>query len=77
MKTKVDLLIVGNLLSSNELAGGGGILRCPQNLLNQYYDITESIIIHGDVSVESFNSKEKVVVATDSIATKGGSYGKF
>ena len=76
MKTKVDLLIVGNLLCYNELVGGG-ILRCPQNLLNQYYDITESIIIHGDVSVESFNSKEKVVVATDSIATKGGSYGKF
>ena len=73
MKTKVDLLIVGNLLCSNELVtGGGGVCHCPSELLEENFDTSEAIAIHGDVSVESFDAKYKVVVVTGSIAVKGG-----
>lgn len=74
MKTKADLLIVGNLLCINEIRRGK-ICHCPLRLLEEKFDTSEAVTIHGDVSVESFDAKDKVVVVTNAISTKGGGYG--
>lgn len=74
MKTKAEILIVGNLLCINEIRGGQ-ICHCPLRLLEENFDTSEAITIHGDVSVESFDAKDKVVVVTNAISTKGGGYG--
>lgn len=55
--------------------GGGRICHCPLRLLEENFDTSEAITIHGDVSVESFDAKDKVVVVTNAISTKGGGYG--
>ena len=77
MKTKADILIVGNLLCINDIRSmwGGVICHCPLRLLEENFDTSEAITIHGDVSVESFDAKDKVVVVTNAISTKGGGYG--
>lgn len=76
MKTKAYILIVGNLLCINDIRSmGGGIYHCPLRLLEENFDTSEAITIHGDVSVESFDAKDKVVVVTNAISTKGGGYG--
>lgn len=74
MKTKADILIVGNLLCINEIRGGQ-LYHCPLRLLEENFDTRDAITIHGDVSVESFDAKGKVVVVTNAISTKGGGYG--
>ena len=54
---------------------GGGLYHCPLRLLEENFDTRESVTIHGDVTVESFDAKDKVVVVTNAISTKGGRYG--
>lgn len=72
---KVDLLIIGNLLTINKLhVGGGKLQHCPADKLDEYYDLSEAVVIEGDVVVDSFVSKGKFVVVTGAISTKGGSY---
>lgn len=74
MKTKANLLIIGNLLTSKYLRGGQ-IEHCPKELLEEYYDTSESIIIQGDVIVDSLDCNDDIVVVTGAVSTRGGSYG--
>lgn len=70
-KIKVDIFIEGNLLCINKLHGGG-IYALGNNSLNEYFDIDSAVRINGTINIESFDSSDKIVVVTGSVACKGG-----
>ena len=70
---KVDLIIRGNLLVNNILSGGG-VTHCKSDIINKYYDANGAIVYTGDVTVDSFDATDKVVVVTGCFSQKGGGH---
>ena len=63
MKTKVDILIVGNLLCTNEIRGG--IYHCPLRLLEENFDTRESLIDDLSPIATEEDDKVKIIAAID------------
>lgn len=57
--------------------GGGKIYPCRKENLDDWFDANNALVIDGDVVVDSFDSKQYIVVVTGSVATKGGSDGSL
>ena len=75
-KITADILINGNLICKIMLTGGGEIHPCRKEKLNEYFNVKDAVHIIGDVVVDSFDSKERTVVVTGSVASQGGGYGE-
>lgn len=45
------------------------------SIQDEWIDDSEAIIVEGDVRVEEFNSGDKIVAVTGSVAVKGGDDG--
>lgn len=72
--TKVDILIKGNLVSNNTM-GGGKLAACRQ--IPSDYDVSDAVTLEGDVSLTSFDAKEKTVLVVGHVTTlsEGGEDG--
>lgn len=73
MKKKVDLLIKGDLII-NSNGGGAYLFQCKDSRLAEYFDITNSAVINGDLTVDSIDSAELVIVVTGHLVVKGGNH---
>lgn len=73
MEKKVDLLIKGNLLVTNNITGGG-IFSTSLEQLEEHFNVSEAAIIEGDLNVESFDCRSLCVVVLGAVVAKGGNY---
>lgn len=72
---KVDILIKGSLLCKQSLLGGGKLAACRQ--IPPGYDVSDAVTLEGDVSLTSFDAKEKTVLVIGHVTTlsEGGEDG--
>lgn len=70
-KLKPDLIIRGNLIAGKCIGGG----QLYASIQDEWIDDSEAIIVEGDVRVKEFNSGDKIVAVTGSVAVKGGDDG--
>lgn len=66
---KVNMVIIGNLISYGNITGGG-IRQCKESEIGTKYDISNAIIIKGDVVVQSFDNYSNIVIVCGCISAK-------
>ena len=75
MKTKIDILIKGNLIVNNELLtmGGGGynLITCKEDEIDEHFDVSEATVFVGNLFVDDFINRANVLV-TGTWAIRGG-----
>lgn len=71
MKKKIDILIIGNLNCKYYLSGGA--ISCLIDEVENFFDVSTSCVLKGDVEVDTFNTADKIVVVTGDIS-EGGDY---
>lgn len=73
MKTRIGILIKGNLVCNKDLIIGGGydIHLCKEDEVDGRFDISDATVIEGDVVVDDFVCRADVLV-TGACSAKGG-----
>lgn len=66
---KVNMLIKGNLISHGNITGGG-IRQCRESEIGTKYDVSNAVIIEGNVVVQSFDSYSNIVIVCGHITAK-------
>lgn len=74
MKTKVDILIKGNLLCEESVIGGGIYELSNDERLLEQFCYEDAVVLDGDVHICQFDSKDKTVVVLGCVAQRGGCY---
>lgn len=73
MKTKIDILIKGNLIVNNELLtmGGYNLITCKEDEIDEHFDVSEATVFVGNLFVDDFINRANVLV-TGTWAIRGG-----
>lgn len=73
MKTKIDILIKGNLIVNNELLtmGGYNLITCKEDEIDEHFDVSEATVFVGNLFVDDFVNRANVLV-TGTWAIRGG-----
>lgn len=67
---KIDILIIGSLSASSIMGGVGGDLIACESYEN--FDTHGSVVIRGDVSVDTFDFGGLTVAVCGTLAVRGG-----
>lgn len=74
MKTKIDILIKGNLVVSKQLltiGGGYNLITCKEDEIDEHFDVSEATVFVGNLFVDDFVNRANVLV-TGTWAIRGG-----
>lgn len=73
MKTKIDILIKGNLVVNNQLLtiGGYNLITCKEDEIDEHFDVSEATVFVGNLFVDDFINRANVLV-TGTWAIRGG-----
>lgn len=73
MKTKIDILIKGNLVVNNQLLtiGGYNLITCKEDEIDEHFDVSEATVFVGNLFVDDFVNRANVLV-TGTWAIRGG-----
>lgn len=78
MKTKIDILIKGNLVVSNQLltfGGGYNLITCKEDEIDEHFDVSEATVFVGNLFVDDFVNRANVLVTGNWAIRGGGCHG--
>lgn len=78
MKKKIDILIKGNLVVSNQLpaiGGGYNLITCKEDEIDECFDVSEATVFVGNLFVDDFVNRANVLVTGNWAIRGGGCHG--